>query len=1104
MKISVVFALLFACGAAAQTDRGPLQSKGVQSTVAVPPVTVRVGRSGMPAFRIAAPDAVLKGLQPKTATFTMQYLNTGEVNYYGDVCVGWPTEAKAAFTYAATIWGTLLQSSVPIKISACWANMGTGGILGHGGARNYYYNFTGAPQTGTYYPIAIRNALAGDDANGTTEEIVIAYNGQFTSWYFGTDGACPANKIDFVQVIMHEMAHGLGFIGSMSVTSGQGSWGLGTPYPVIYDRYAENSAGQQLINTGLFPNPSAALYNQLISGGVYFDGPNANAANGGSRVKLYAPSVWSGGSSYAHLDELFNGTANTMMTYSVDYGESVHHPGPVTLGLLRDNGWPASAATLVRLGLSGSPMAEAGGTATVTATLSAAASSAVTVNLSFSGTATLTSDYTRSATSIVIPAGSLSGSVTLTAVQDALDEVNETVVVDIGSVVNATESGTQQVTATLTDDDSTVTFDSQSGTAPSPASKVVSYGSTYGTLATTTRAGYSFGGWWTAAGGAGAQVTAATTVTIMTAQTLYASWTSSSAPPAPTGVSATDGASTASVAVSWTASSGAAGYDVYRYTSDSSASASLLGSDIAGTAYTDSTATPGVIYYYWVKAKNAAGSSVFSASNSGYRALSAPTGVSATDTASSAVTVTWSASAGATYYRVYRATSAEGAKTALGGWQTALTYADSSAVVGTTYYYFVAAAVDASGTRFSAYSSYDTGVRPASGVTLVTALDNPSLTWTTGGNGNWAGQAEITHDGVDAAQSGILGNNQTTWIETTVTGPGTLTFWWMVSCEDAPDDTYDYLLLEVDGVETFRIDGEVSWQQKSVILGSGAHTLRWSYKKDYSELAGSDCGWVDQVVLNGDATLGSALDNTSQTWATGGNGSWGAQTVTTHDGVDAAQSGAISHNQITWMETTVTGPGALTFWWKVSCENDPSDNFDYLLFEVDGLEAYRIDGEVDWQQKSVSLSSGTHTLTWSYYKDESFSSGSDCGWVDQVVWTPSGGSTTTTEVPVPYSWLDTYGVVTGGNYEAAALADTDGDGHLTWQEYVAGTNPTNGTSVFKAGIDIVNGVRTVTWTPDLGAARAYSVEGKALITEAAWSSPTNAATRFFRVKVAVP
>src|SRR5207247_3399960 len=76
-----------------------------------------------------------------------------------------------------------------------------------------------------------------------------------------------------------------------------------------------------------------------------------------------------------------------------------------------------------------------------------------TVNLAFSGTATLTSDYTRSATSIVIPPGSTNGTITLTAVKGTVDEVDETIVVDISSVTNGVESGTQQVTATITDDD---------------------------------------------------------------------------------------------------------------------------------------------------------------------------------------------------------------------------------------------------------------------------------------------------------------------------------------------------------------------------------------------------------------------------------------------------------------------------------------------------------------------------------------------------------------------------------------------------------------------------------------------------------------------------
>jgi uncharacterized repeat protein (TIGR02543 family) len=70
----------------------------------------------------------------------------------------------------------------------------------------------------------------------------------------------------------------------------------------------------------------------------------------------------------------------------------------------------------------------------------------------------------------------------------------------------------------------TVTFDANGGTAATPASKVVTYGSTYGTLATTARTGYTFNGWFTAASG-GTLITSGTTVAITAAQTLYAQWT---------------------------------------------------------------------------------------------------------------------------------------------------------------------------------------------------------------------------------------------------------------------------------------------------------------------------------------------------------------------------------------------------------------------------------------------------------------------------------------------------------------------------------------------------------------------------------------------------
>ncbi len=118
-----------------------------------------------------------------------------------------------------------------------------------------------------------------------------------------------------------------------------------------------------------------------------------------------------------------------------------------------------STVPTVTLSSTGSPLAENGGVGTVTATLSNVAIDPVTVNLGFTGTATGGgTDYTASGTQIVIPVGSTTGNITVTGNNDALNEANETVIVDITGVTNGTESGTQQQTLTITDDDPTPTL----------------------------------------------------------------------------------------------------------------------------------------------------------------------------------------------------------------------------------------------------------------------------------------------------------------------------------------------------------------------------------------------------------------------------------------------------------------------------------------------------------------------------------------------------------------------------------------------------------------------------------------------------------------------
>jgi hypothetical protein len=113
------------------------------------------------------------------------------------------------------------------------------------------------------------------------------------------------------------------------------------------------------------------------------------------------------------------------------------------------------------------------------------------------------------------------------------------------------------------------------------------------------------------------------------------------------------------------------------------------------------------------------------------------------------------------------------------------------------------------------------------------------------------------------------------------------------------------------------------------------------------------------------------------TWATG---NWFMQTNVTHDGAGAAQSGTTLDSQSSVMQTTVVGPGSVSFWWKVSSELD----YDFLKFSTNGVEAASISGEVGWQWVTVNLGPGSQTLRWAYTKDDSTAEGADAGWVDEV------------------------------------------------------------------------------------------------------------------------
>ena len=242
-----------------------------------------------------------------------------------------PENVKIPIQAAVDVWSENFSSTVPINININWGRSTSYSVLASASAKKNFANFIGAPDKTLYYPSALANALSGKDLDPNAAEMEITINSS-APWYYGIDGNCPARSYDLVSVILHEMAHGLGFISGTYYDEFSGFGRVDQPTP--FDAYAQLPDGRRLAD---MPSPSLET-GKAMTTNLVWSGDMATKENNGVKLKLYTPTAYEAGSSVAHLDEAtFSRSGNNaVMTPNLDSGEVFHLPGSLLLAMFED------------------------------------------------------------------------------------------------------------------------------------------------------------------------------------------------------------------------------------------------------------------------------------------------------------------------------------------------------------------------------------------------------------------------------------------------------------------------------------------------------------------------------------------------------------------------------------------------------------------------------------------------------------------------------------------------------------------------------------------------------------------------------------------------
>ena len=134
-----------------------------------------------------------------------------------------------------------------------------------------------------WYPNALWDKLTGDDPVPNGSDISASFNSNSAvNWYFGLDANPGPGQIDFVSVVLHELAHGLGFIGGQSQENPiefsiriQSGGSNPVFYPLIFSNSIVLGDGDNPDSILSLDDPSFDLREALTGGDLFNDAPAA-------------------------------------------------------------------------------------------------------------------------------------------------------------------------------------------------------------------------------------------------------------------------------------------------------------------------------------------------------------------------------------------------------------------------------------------------------------------------------------------------------------------------------------------------------------------------------------------------------------------------------------------------------------------------------------------------------------------------------------------------------------------------------------------------------------------------------------------------------------